>query len=504
MITNKCTTHSNNKSKKTTSTNHTYDTIIVNESLQVIAKGTGIILAGTIIGTILAALFPIIIARFYSPAEFGVYALAMTAFLFLAHISSLGLGDGCSRNIAFYRGKKDYKKVKDVMISSFEFILFSGIVASIILFLSADWISLNIFNTQELVIPLKILSFALLFWLLIDIIINIFRGFDRAKESVYFSHLLTNAGKILFVAIVIILGLSFEYIFYAFVANIIVVFLITAFYFKKKVPEEITNIKKSDNSVKKDLLIFSIPLIFSGMSWLLLQGTDKFMIGYFMKEYNVGIYNAASTVSGFLSIFLVSFMFIYQPVGAKLYGAGKNLEIKELYQTITKWIFILASPVVMFIVLQPEVAISFLFGSKYLGATFPLLILFLTYTVRICLGPAGGSIIMLGKTKQLMYIVASMAIMNIVLNWYFIPIYGISGAAIATGISIMILSFLEIGYLYKISKMHPIKRVYIKIIVVFLALMIIVYLIFQNLPVTFSPSVKIMLTVFSYSYFSLF
>jgi len=492
--------NADNKNEKSDYAHQVYDNTIVNDSLKTIAKGTGIILTGTFIGSILAVFFPIIIARFFSPIEFGIYALAMTVFLFLIQISSLGLGDGCSRNIAFYRGKQDYKKVKDVIISSFEIVLISGIAACILLFLSADWISYTVFNNEALIMPLRILSFAIPFWLLINMIISTCRGFDSTKENVYFSHLLINGGKFLFVAPVIILAMSFDYIFYAFLANIIMVFLIASFYFKRKIPGEI-KVKHTSSSVRKELLVFSFPLIISGMSWFLLQGTDKLMIGYFIDEYNVGLYNVASTISGYLNIFLVSVMFIFQPVGTKLYGAGKNLEIKKLYQTVTKWLFLLASPLIMFVFLAPDVTTSVLFGSRYLEAAFPLLILFMVYSIRISLGPAGGSIIMFGKTKQLMYIVGGTATMNIVLNWFFIPRYGISGAAVATGISILILSFLQLGYLYKISKMLPVKKLYAKIITVFLSLMAVVYLVFQYSPITFSLSARITLIIFSYLLF---
>lgn len=490
-----------NKGKKTGDTSSVYDAILLNESLQLIAKGTGIILAGAFIGSALAAIFPIILARFYSPAEFGIYVLTMTVFLLLVPIFSLGLGNGCSRNIAFHRGKKDYKKVKDVIVSSFELVTVSGIAASIFLFLSADWISLNIFNTEGLIMPLKVISFALPFWLIIDIIVNIFRGFDRTKESVYFYNFLMDGGKLIFIVPVVILGLSFNYIFYALVANIIVVFFIASFYFKRKIPEEIKNRRSEKSTVKKDLLVFSLPLVISGMSLLLIQSTDKFMVGFFIGEYNVGLYNAACIVSGYLNIFLVSTVFIYQPVGAKLYGSGKNLEIKELYQTITKWIFLLASPFIMFILLQPGAAISLLFGSIYLKATFPLIILFVACALRICLGPIEGSIIMFGKTRQLMYIVVVIAMMNIALNWFLIPLYGISGAAIATGISLTVLSFLELGYLYKISKIHPVKKLYVKMLTIFLSLMAVIYLIFQYLPSTFSLPAKILIIIFSYFLF---
>jgi len=110
---------SDSKTKKIDSDKQDLDIDEVNRSLQLIAKGTGIILIGTLIGTILAAIFPIVIARYYTPTEFGIYALAMTVFLFLTQISYLGLDDGCPRNIALYRGRKDSDKVGHVIIYTF-------------------------------------------------------------------------------------------------------------------------------------------------------------------------------------------------------------------------------------------------------------------------------------------------------------------------------------------------------------------------------------------------
>ena len=490
----------NDRIENGNNTNKVYDSAIVNTSLQLITKGTGILFIGTVIGTIFQAFFPIMIARYYTPADFGVYTLAVTVFFLLLPISNSGIGEGCCRHIAFYRGKGDYKKIKEVIISSIELILIIGILVAILLFLSAEWISINIFNTEALITPLKILAVALPFWLIIDIIVATFRGFDRTQESVYFWSILIYGGKLLFIIPVLILGLPFNYIFYAFTGNVLIVFLIAVIYFKRKIPKEIKTIRPN-NSVKKDLLIFAIPLILSGMALLLLQGIDKFMIGYYMQDYDVGIYNVAFTISGYLHIFLVSFVFIYQPVGTKLYAQGKDLEIIQLYQTITKWIFLLASPIIMFVFIAPEITISVLFDVTYLGASLPLLILFVAYSIHIGLGPASGSIIMLGKTKQLMVIVGSMAVINLILNWYLVPIYGIFGAAIATGTSIIILSFLQVGFLYKVSKIHPFKKLYFKIISAFMFSFAIVYLLINYLPINFSAYGKILLIICSYIFF---
>ena len=49
------------------------DTAIINESLQKIAKGAGIVFIGTIIGMILGFLQRVLIARHYTQAEYGVF-----------------------------------------------------------------------------------------------------------------------------------------------------------------------------------------------------------------------------------------------------------------------------------------------------------------------------------------------------------------------------------------------------------------------------------------------
>ncbi len=79
---------------------------IVNQSLQKIAKGTGIIFIGTIIGMLLGFVSRIIIVRYITQSEYGIFSLALVLMSIFALISSLGLQSGVTRQIAFFRGKK--------------------------------------------------------------------------------------------------------------------------------------------------------------------------------------------------------------------------------------------------------------------------------------------------------------------------------------------------------------------------------------------------------------
>ena len=79
---------------------------IVTQSLQKIAKGTGIIFTGTIIGMLLAFICRIIIVRYATQTEYGIYSLALVLMSIFVTLPTLGLQEGSTRYIAYFRGQK--------------------------------------------------------------------------------------------------------------------------------------------------------------------------------------------------------------------------------------------------------------------------------------------------------------------------------------------------------------------------------------------------------------
>ncbi|NOR77869.1 MAG: oligosaccharide flippase family protein [Methanophagales archaeon] len=69
-----------------------------------IAKGTGIIFIGTIIGMLLGFVSRIIIVRYTTQTEYGIFSLALVLLNIFAMISTLGLQSGVTRQIAYFRG----------------------------------------------------------------------------------------------------------------------------------------------------------------------------------------------------------------------------------------------------------------------------------------------------------------------------------------------------------------------------------------------------------------
>ena len=208
---------------------------IVNQSLQKIAKGTGIVFTGTIIGMLFGFVGRVIIVRYITQTEYGIYSLALVIISIFATISALGLSEGSTRYIAYFRGKKEEGKVRGVISSSIKIAIIASVSLAAISFFISDFISASVFHTPALSTPLKIFSIAIPFTVLINVFIAIFRGFDRVEPSVYFQNILRNILFILFLFAVILFGLPFLGILSAYLASITLTCIAFAAYAAKKI-----------------------------------------------------------------------------------------------------------------------------------------------------------------------------------------------------------------------------------------------------------------------------
>ena len=86
-------------------------------SLEKIAKGTTVVFIGIVIATFLNFVGRVLLARFFSPSEYGIFSLGYVILNVSVIISVLGLSDGATRQIAYYRGKNDFPRIKAIIFS---------------------------------------------------------------------------------------------------------------------------------------------------------------------------------------------------------------------------------------------------------------------------------------------------------------------------------------------------------------------------------------------------
>ena len=162
---------------------------------------------------------------------------------------------------------------------------------------------------------------------------------------------------------------------------------------------------------------------------------DQVMLGTMITDKaQVGIYSAAVRISEIWTFVPISIITSYKPIiiadkekNQKNYGN----ELSKLYNIVSFVCFLFVIAICVF----GKLGIYILYGSEYMDAYIPLIIL----TIGIWFGVLGNIhyiwMICENKEKYSMFYSFIGCITNIIFNVLFIPKYGIIGAAIATLVS---------------------------------------------------------------------
>lgn len=433
-----------------------------NITLKKIAIGAGIGFIGTVIGLLLQFIIRMIIARIGTQTDYGVFYLAIVVVSVVVVLASLGLQDGTTRYIAYLQGKTDSNKTGKIIVASLQISIAASIFLCIAFFLLAEPLALNIFHTRDLTRPLQLLSLTVPFLTLSNILSSIFRGFRRV-EAQAFTQSLQSLLFLLLLLPTALLGMSFNKVYYAYLAGILISCITLLVYALIKMPKLIKiNEYKIDQKITKELLIFSLPLMGTSIFSMLTLYTDTIVLGYFKTPQDVGLYNAAYTLAFLITVPYTVLLMIFTPVASNLYSQNLISELKKDFAISTKWICFVTLPIFLVLLLFPEIVISFIFGPTYISAAPALRILSLGFIINALFGPNVGAMIAIGQSRFLMWSVMTSALTNVLISVTLIPSMGIIGAAISSAVAMVLANILISIKLFLACRAHPLSKNLIK------------------------------------------
>jgi O-antigen/teichoic acid export membrane protein len=184
-------------------------------------------------------------------------------------------------------------------------------------------------------------------------------------------------------------------------------------------------------STGKYLLKKSYHYILSGMMVAIYGQTDRLMLKQMLDESSVGYYTIATTVCSMWTFVLNAIIDSVYPTIMRLHNenyAAYEKKNRQLY-AIVFYVTILAS---VFFLIAGKWIVNILYGKAYSQAVLPLKIV-TWYTAFSYLGVARNAwIVCENKQKYLKYIYLAAVVINIILNTWMIPLWGPSGAALAS------------------------------------------------------------------------
>lgn len=195
--------------------------------------------------------------------------------------------------------------------------------------------------------------------------------------------------------------------------------------------------------IKKEMIYFSIPLIFNGIAWWMNASIDKYFIVAMLGTDQNGIYAVASKIPAILSMCLTIFMQAWNLSVIKEYKSDDRDNFYSLsYNVINTILLIVASGLILLNI----PLCKFLFAKDFFLAWQYSSVLLIS-GVFSGMGSFVGSFFTAAKNSKIFGIsTVAAAVVNLGLNYYLIPILGLQGAAIATAISFLMIWLIRLAF----------------------------------------------------------
>lgn len=185
--------------------------------------------------------------------------------------------------------------------------------------------------------------------------------------------------------------------------------------------------KGLDTKQSKAMLRYAIPLIPNTILWWITNVSDRYIVAAVCGEGVNGLYAAAYKIPSLIMLVSGIFMDAWQ-ISAFTEKEGRDRFYSKVMSTYSSLLFVMASGVILITRYVPYV----LYAEAYYSAWkyIPLLVISMVFT---CMVNFLGSIYMVEKKSARSLITAAIsAVVNILLNLWWIPAYGANGAAAAT------------------------------------------------------------------------
>ncbi len=185
----------------------------------------------------------------------------------------------------------------------------------------------------------------------------------------------------------------------------------------------------------RDWFGMALPMLVVAGIQTILNQTDVVMLGILSGTSSSGIYNVMVRLSDFTLFGLAVVNSIAAPMISELYSSGKHSELQRVVKLAAKGstIFMVAASLFLVLFARPILSI---YGDGFEVGLTALYILLMAHAILAVTGPVGYVVAMTGHQVKLAQVQAVSAVLNVLLNYILIPRFGLTGAAIASSISI--------------------------------------------------------------------
>ena len=433
------------------------------DKLKELTKDTAIYGISTMVGRFLNFILVPLYTNIFSPADYGIIQLIYAYMAILNIVFIYGLDSAFLKFAAF----KNIGDEKDNFSTPYIAVFSTSLLISFLLIINSDIIGslLRIPSDYHYLIYLA----ASILFIDANVVIPFLklRLDRRAKIFSLFRVINITVNIILNIYLILILHWGIEAIIISNLIASAVSLMLVSFTIIK-------NFKLKFHSLLfKRMLNFGLPFLPAGLAIMLVQVIDVPILEKLTDLKTVGIYKANYKLGIFMMLFVNMFQFAWQPFFLQ---NAKEPNAKEMFSKVLTYFTLVGSVILVVLSLfitdlaQIKIAGFSLVGSQYWAGLQIVPIILLAYLINGMYSVFSAGIYIEEKSIYVPLLTGAGALVNVALNFLLIPTLNITGAALATLASYVVIAS---GYYFVTQKFYKVKYELKRIGHIFIAVLLV-------------------------------
>lgn len=390
------------------------------------------------IGTGLAFITHITLARVMGATEYGAFIYVYFWTFFLGLLARLGLDRSAVRFGTALLAQGNFAEMRALLRFSFLIALGLGVAGAAALGLAVTFWPWDMgtslrscFLTGTAVIPLLAVH-------------NVYEGFAQAQKNIWQATIPEQVLRQSLLGVVAIAAyrfngeiLSATEAMLANVAAVALTLVVDWTWYRWARPPEVARVVASP--ARREWLTYAAQMSAATNVGTWILQADLVLVGALLGSASASLYSAASRISSLVAWVGVAATLVFGPIIAEL-TTREPAALQHYTRLVARGMGFMAVCLALVLWFGHNVLLG-LFGREFLAATVPLGILLVGNVIRELFGPAFAMLNLNGLQTESLLVLSASALLNLVLNVALIQQFGMTGAALATATTVSAYSF---------------------------------------------------------------
>lgn len=437
-----------------------------------LARGSIIIFIGNIIFRIGGYIYRFLMATLLGPAGNGVLGITMPFQGIFQILSAGGLPPAIAKYVSEYNALDKEDMAYQTVYTALKIMVFLGILMGILMvFFVAPWLA-GYYHKPEALLALQAVGLITPFSVIVGAFRGAFQGVYK-MEYILYTRAIEQLFMILCAVALVMVGLSaFGAVVgsaIGFALSALSAFIIFKKYMGKYIHKPDSSFvftRKQELELAFSLVSFSIPVTVAALAEMAIYSACTILMGYFLSLTLIGYYTATDPIGRLPLIISSSLATTILPAVSEAHSLHNKVLLEKYVTNVYRYGMVFVVPMCVGIALYSKEIMGLVYftNSAYMAGAPALAVLVIGMTFYSMFTISSSIVQGIGNPRVPMYVLIFGTVITVALGLYFIPAFGIVGAAWAITIASIAMMIPMLIITFHITKTKAPVNFFIKII----------------------------------------